>query len=168
MDTLFPNGIRKRLLPIIMASALAACGAEDSQDGPATSEGSLVINPSSTTFGVGTGASCNGSDVRLVTYVISTFDAQGRPLGNADIAISLDFAANTTLIGPVVTALLDGDSGATVSALGSPVPYETQTDKVGNKTMFVIYDTSPGCSYNGSMTVASGSLVEIMDFAIEE
>lgn len=168
MQTLFGKRIRTHLLPVVVACALTACSAEDSQDGPATSEGSLVINPSSTTFGVGAGAGCNGSDSRLVTYVISTFDAQGRPLGNADIAISLDFAANTTLIGPVVTALLDGDSGATVSALGSPVPYETQTDKVGNKTMFVIYDTSLGCTYNGGMTVASGSLGEVMDFTIEE
>jgi hypothetical protein len=168
MHTLFGKRIRARLLPLIMALALTACESSTSQDGPAPSEGSLVVDPISTTFGVGMGVGCDGSDVRFVLYNISAFDAQGRPLGNADIDISIDFAGNTTLVGPVVTLLQDGDTGATVSNPGDPVPYRTETDDIGNKTMFVVYETSAGCTYNGSMTVVSGSLVTTMDFTIEE
>jgi hypothetical protein len=167
MHTLFGKGIRKRLFPIIMACTLTAC-TSGTNEGPASSDGSLIVNPLSTTFGVGLGVGCNNSDSRIVTYVISTFDAQGRPLGNADIGISLDFAANTTLVGPVVTTLVDGDTGAVVSTVNNTVPYTTKTDRIGNKTMFVIYDTSPGCAYNGNMTVVSGSLSALMDFTVEE
>ena len=91
----------------------------------------------------------------------------GRPFGNADIGISLDFAENTIAIGaPVLTELKDG--AVVVSSAGLPVVYETTTDEKGNKTVFVRYEYSAGCIYSGNMTVTSGSLVELMEFSVEE
>lgn len=136
---------------------------------PLPPTGSIVISPSSTNILVGAGPGCLGMPNHVAgPYLISTFDALGRPLGNADIRITLEHAGNTTLVGPVVTALVDADSGVIVSDIADPVPYQTQTDELGNKTMFVIYELTPGCTYNGNMTVVSGGVLVQMNFTIED
>ena len=60
MHTLFGNGIRKRLLPIIMASTLAACTSA-TNEGPVPSEGTLTIEPTDVTFSVGPAVGCLGA-----------------------------------------------------------------------------------------------------------
>ena len=85
MHTLFAKRLPVRLLLLMIASALTACEASTSQDGPILSDGSVVIAPSSTsggTIGLGT---CNGiaaaTIVDTVSYTITTFNAQGQPIG---------------------------------------------------------------------------------------
>ncbi len=167
MHTLFGNGIRKRLLPIIMASTLAACTADDSQDGPIPSEGSLVVEPASISFSVGPAVGCLGVTTVIERYVISTFDDQGQLLGNADIEITVTFSGSTTIAGLVVTELIDPDKGI-VSTSASPVPYKTTTEgdgaNVGTKEMFVAYEVSGGCQYAGNIMVTSGSVATFSSF----
>jgi hypothetical protein len=168
MHTLFGKRIRARLLPIIMAGALTACGSDISQDGAAHFSGSIAISPPDNTIDVGAGAGCTGSGLILEwPYLITVFDSQGRPVGNADIEVGIDFAGNTTILGTVVTQLVDRDTGLVVSNIGDPIPYETETDEFGNKQFFVIFDVSPGCTYGGQLSVVSGSLFQQSEFSIE-
>lgn len=167
MHTLFGNGIRKRLLPIIIASMLAACTADDTYEGPTPSQGSLVIEPADITFSVGPVVGCLGVTTNLERYVISTFDEEGRLRGNSDIDISLTFSGSTTIAGLVVTELIDPDVGI-VSTNLSPLPYKTTTEgdgeNVGTKEMFVAYEVSGGCHYAGNIMVNSGSVVTFSSF----
>lgn len=168
MRMLFVQTLRRGLSALLLAATLTACGPDQSQSGPATFDGSLTVSPPSVAIVVGAGAGCNMSRVDQRDYVISVFDARGFPVGNADIGISLDYSGNTTVTGVVATELIDGDSGAVVSNAGNPVPYKTQTDDSGNKSMKVRFDTSQGCTYTGQMTVVSGSLFEVSDFSLTE
>lgn len=164
MHTLFGKRIRARLLPVVMAGALTACTSDISQDGPILSEGSLVVEPASISFSVGPAVGCLGTTTHIERYIITTFNPQGQPIGDADLEISLTFADFTTIAGLVVTELVDGDSGAIVSTSANPLPYETKTGELGTKTMFVNYEVTGGCQYAGNIMVNSGSVVTFSSF----
>jgi hypothetical protein len=166
MSRLRSDRVGNGVVPLLMAFALA-CGASESHDGPGPSDGSLVVSPPTRAITVGSpGAAppCVGADLRTFDYLITVFNAEGVPVGNADVDISVDFAGNTTTAGAVVTTLSDG--GLIVSNPGDPVPYRTETDKFGNKRVQVTFDLSPDCTYTGSLNVRSGNLVADSQFTV--
>lgn len=163
--------LRKVLLLIGLTLGLAACG---SHDGSAPSDGSLVISPPSRTISVGgmAGPNCTATPSDIFPFLISTFDAQGRPRGEVDIDVILQFAPNTTF-GPVVMILLDDTNGdgvleqVLVATPGSGIPYRTKTDDFGNKTVHVFLELTTGCFYAGDLTVISGSLFAAANIEVE-
>ncbi len=163
MHTLFGKRICTHLLPVIIVFALTACGAETSQDGALTSDGSIVISPSALEIDLadpaGMAVCAPGSDVTFFPVHVSTFDGRGLPRGNVDIALVLEFAPNTST---QVAMSLYNDALIEVTSATSPLPFETETDEFGNETFFLLADTSIACDYSGSLTVISGSLVTTM------
>jgi hypothetical protein len=169
MQPLRLDCLRRSILPFFVAAVLGACDASTSQNGAAPPDGSITISPSSFTATVDnpTMAACGAgaTTFQTETFFITAFDAKGQPVGNADIGISLDFAGNTTPVGVPLTFLED-PQGTIVSNPGTANPYQTTTDKSGNKTIYVTFTFSQGCSYAGAMTVTSGSLFAQMTFSV--
>ena len=164
MHMLFAKRLFSRVLPIAMAVALTACDSSTSQDGPVASDGLLVVSPPTLVLNLadpsGMAVCAPGSFFSFFPVVVTTFDGRGFPLGNADIALQLDFAPNTTL--QVAMSLFDSTGTIQLTAAGSPLPFETQTDEDGTARFQLLADTSIACSYSGSLTVTSGSLFSFM------
>jgi hypothetical protein len=173
MRTLFVQTLRRGLSPLLLAGALAACGPNESQDGPVSFDGSVTISRTSETIVTGTvvAGACNGIDalgtpfITTGPYIITVFDAEGRPVGNADLQITLELAPNTTFGGTPTTQLVDS---VIVTNVGSAAPYNTTTDDDGTKQVFILFEITTGCSYAGVMTVVSGSVVTQLDFQTAE
>lgn len=174
MHTLFRKRLPARLLLLILGSALAACSSEISQDGPILSNGSVAVAPSTAALGQTGTTGCLGLNgfptsvaaTRLdtVTYTITTFNARGEPIGNADIGISLSFTESTVFGGIALTALVD--DGTYVSFPGASPIYETTTDENGTKQVTVFFETTDGCSYDGTMFLTSGSVSADSTFTV--
>jgi hypothetical protein len=168
---LFVQTLRRGLSPLLLATALTACGPDYSQNGQLESQGSIVISPTDLNLDLTDSAStpCGGGFIGTAIFpvIVSTFDARGFPIGNANITLQLDFSPSTTYVPFPVTgpmSLLD-DAGRTLLTVTPPFNggfayYKTQTDSEGTKRFQLLLDTTIGCSYAGSLTVDSGTIVE--------
>jgi hypothetical protein len=168
MRMLFVQSLRRALPALLTACALSACGPSESQNGSAVFTNTLTVSPASLAVQVPadpntppstTPCTSNVPQSQIVTPVqIVVRDDRGTPLGNVDISVFLDFAPGTTS-GLPTTFLVDG--GAQVG-----VPYGTQTDDDGSKTVGVGFLIAPGCEYAGSLTVTSGVLSAQTAFSV--
>jgi hypothetical protein len=162
----FMQTLRRGLSPLLLAAALVACGPDLSQDGPVASDGSVEISPTTLDLDLSdsTGmATCTpGSSAAIFPVFVTTFDAKGFPVGNADITVQLDFSPSTTYVGTAAMALLDSSGTVLLTTLGGSPSYSTQTKDDGTAKFQLRADTSIACSYSGSLTVNSGSLINSM------
>ncbi len=164
---LFVQSLRKGLLALLAAGALSACGPNESQNGSAVFTDSLTISPSSISVAVPADPlmdpnPCVNNPQSLITMpvVIIVRNEQGVPLGNVDIDIFLDLAPGTVFgAGVPVTTLIDG--GVQVG-----VPYSTNTDDDGSKTVSIGFTIANGCAYAGSLTVTSATLFQQTAFDV--
>ncbi len=170
MRKLFVHGLCKGLPALLIAFALTACGPEQSQSGSAVVTDALTISPSSMSLAVpadtavppsATPCASNPGSLPQFPVLIIVKDDQGRPLGNADINVILDFAPGTSQFALANTFLFDGN-------LTTPVadPYSTTTDDDGTKLLYVGLFAAPGCAYAGALTVISGPLFQQMAFDV--
>jgi hypothetical protein len=161
----FMQTLRRGLSPLLLAAALTACGPDLSQDGPVSSDGSVTISPPAIDLDLSdtAGTVCApGSTSAIFPAIVSVFDSRGFPVGNADITLQLDFSPSTVFVGTAAMALLDSSGTVLLTTLGGSPTYTTQTKDDGTATFQLLLDTSIGCSYAGSLTVNSGSLIESM------
>lgn len=158
--------LRRGLSPLLLAAALTACGPDLSQDGPVASDGSVVISPTTLDLDLtdpsGMATCTPGTSSAVFPVFVTTFDAKGFPVGNADITVQLDFSPSTVFVGTAAMALLDESGTVLLTTLGGSPSYSTQTDDDGTARFQLLADTSIACSYAGSLTVNSGSLVNSM------
>jgi uncharacterized membrane protein len=164
---LFMQTLRRGLSPLLLATALTACGPDLSQDGPASSDGSVTISPPTIDLDLSDTAmtACGAGTVGQAFFpvIIATFDARGFPVGNADITLQVDFSPTTTFGGtPSAMSLWDSTGTTLLTPLGGSPSVTRQTQDDGTATFQLLLDTSIGCSYAGSLTVNSGSLIESM------
>jgi hypothetical protein len=163
---LFVQTLRRGLSPLLLAVTLTACGPDISQDGPVASDGSVAVSPTALDLNLsdpaGMAVCTPGSTSAIFPVIVTTFDARGFPVGNADITLQLDFSPSTVFIGGVAMALLDSTGTTLLTAPGGSPSFTTQTEDDGTARFQLLADTSIACSYSGSLSVNSGSLVTLM------
>ncbi len=160
------ESLRKGLPALLTALALSACGPDISQDGPVASDGSVVVSPTTLALDLsdpaGMAVCAPGSSSAIFPVIVTTFDARGFPLGNADITLQLDFSPSTVFVGGVAMAVLDSTGTTLLTTPGGSPSFSTQTEDDGTARFQLLADTSTACSYTGSLTVNSGSVVTSM------
>lgn len=151
-----------RHLAIIWMALLgfSACGPGGNED-PVPPGSSVTINPQDITWEITPSASCVEGIYNDHTLTVTVQNGNGVPLGDVDLLIRSDLAANTSFVD--VIRLYDDVNGngvvdhpqELVSANNGPA-FFTKTDKFsGSRTLLVRVNVS--CTYRGSVTVHAGS-----------
>lgn len=160
------------VLTLVLLSAFIISGCQG--DGDAAELGStLVLNPATIDVETSQVAGCSFVD-RLV--IINANRADGSPLGETDLFMTLDFAENTSPPGAPILMALYADTGTLagvidandelVSEAGDP-GYSTTTNSEGIKRMMLRVET--GCAeYQGSLSVfgSGGRLSSLLDISV--
>ena len=165
--------LRKVGIAQMMFAGLAACGGSDQLPPDA----SISISPNDKTFNVDTLENPdNGQCFFLeglyqdVLVVITVRDGKGRPIGEADLTVMVDFTDNTSSFGKIIRLYEDrdgdllADEDELVSGENAPL-LRTRTREFSGTTE-VILRMNLSCEYRASMTVQSEAAVGSASFAV--
>lgn len=151
---------------------LTACGPGGDED-PVPPGAVITINPQDVQWDISTSdTNCPDTAFNDHTYTIVVQDRNGIPLGDVDVIIRADLAANTSPFDLI--RLYDDVNGngvvdhpqELVSSNTGPV-FFTKTDKfTGTRTLLVRVILS--CEYQGNITVHAGSAFGSTNIAVTE
>lgn len=167
--------MRKFLKPIapLLASIMLLQGCQG--DGDAAPVGStLTIAPSEVTWNISNPGACDPNVFADRLFVITANDPTGAPLGETDLLMTLQLAANTSNFPAMFliadTGSLPGvvDPGDTVVSELGDGGYATKTNSEGIAKVIVRMTLS--CTYRGSLDVfgSGGLLFQTVSLAVEE
>jgi len=158
---------------MICAGVLSACGASSGGGGdPLPVNASVQISPASITWDIADGPDCTAF-YQDYTISITVFDAHNSPLGNVDLRIVADFAANTASPPEVLRIYEDfngngvvDDPAEYVSSNTSPA-FMTKTARYTG-TKIILLRAYLGCNYRGNLWVYAGPAFANMNIEVKE
>jgi len=149
---------------VVAALLLSGCGGGS----PATANGgTITINPAKLNVSVsginsGTG-NCNGAEMTYTAFVISVFNANGIPVADAPLSVTLDWG-NGTQLGGIYTPcmyLYDDPTwlgGSSTPPTSAPVGNRYTTSTGSDGTITLIVGTDLTTTYTGNLNAYSGAL----------
>ncbi len=185
MKSSWISNTKRAALVAALTLLTTGCGNESN----APSDGQIVLNAASLTFTNGNpdtggcvgldgtyieGSSTGLDPTRIEVVDIFVLDIDGDPVGNADLELSIPFALNSTdgAVASEQMAIYDdsvtkGVFNVKVTGIGDPIPYITQTNELGRKTVHIYFEDSfSDCAYFGSMKVLSGVVSAQWEFDV--
>lgn len=178
---LFGGMKSKAVLPVFfLLSGIVLVACNDDQPLPPGS--TVVVSPEKKTWLIRPVKDDNGNCIHFKDFyndhpvLITVFDAQGSPIGEADLTVSLDLAGNTFSVpggGPVVRLYDDkngngvvDDPEELVSDSNDPL-YRTKTAKyTGEKLLILRMDLS--CRYQATLFAVSDGYMGTGVYEVEE
>lgn len=174
---LFTRDKAKMLAGMTMVSAiLGACG-PGGDENPVPPGSTIRINPSDQTLNITPVLDINGNPICVSgrfsdhTFSISVENSNGQPLGEVDLRIRVDLAANTSstnliqLYDDLNSNGVVDDPAELVSSPGSV--FFTKTSRFsGEKIIIVRLNTS--CTYGGDITVNAGAAFGSAHIEVQE
>ncbi len=169
------NTVWKSMAAIALVGTLAACN--DGSDNPLPAGATVNVSPLNKSFDVVENADEAGNcfideNSYIDQYItISVVNGQGSPIGQADLAVSADFGANT-FSGYPVMALYDDRNGngvidgpeELVTDANDPL-FRTRTAEYTGERMLILR-MNLSCAYRGSVNVMSDGFTGTGDFVV--
>ena len=155
---------------VVAVLLLSGCGGgrASSADG-----GSITVNPSTVAYTApiskAAAPACSGSGFVYTAFVITVLNANGIPVTDAPLNVTLDNSTATTAGGIAATMTLYDDSTWLGSSSTPPTnavggSYSTSTGSNGTKRLIVGVDMS--CESAGTLYVSSGALAGQTDLTV--